>query len=155
MLVICVYDAVDGQQIQKLCIFLSKWNSKRFIYDSLKIIHLKILILREKRPNKEFFSGPYFPVFGLNTGKCEAEKNLYLDTFYAESQGKRTLIENFRAFEKYEYEHLGGWYIKTSLYEVLKLKQNFQKNKVVTGKTPCFVIGPFCTAHSVCLNIGF
>ena len=23
-----------------------------------------------------------------------------------------------------------------SLYEVLKLKQNFQKNKVVTGKTP-------------------
>ena len=42
-----------------------------------------------------------------------------------------------------------------SLEEVLKLKQNFQKNKVVTGKTPFFVIGPFCSHHSICLNIGF
>ena len=39
--------------------------------------------------------------------------------------------------------------------EILKLKQNFQKNKVVTGKTPFFEIGPFCTHHSICLNIGF
>ena len=38
---------------------------------------------------------------------------------------------------------------------VLKLKQNFQKNKVVTGKTPFLVIGLFCTHHSICLNIGF
>ena len=42
-----------------------------------------------------------------------------------------------------------------SLEEVFKLKQNFQKNKVVTGKTPLFVIGPFCSRHSICLNIGF
>ena len=42
-----------------------------------------------------------------------------------------------------------------SLNEVLKLKQNFRKNKVVTGKTPFFVICPFCTILSVCLNIGF
>ena len=26
----------------------------------------------------------------------------------------------------------------------LILKQNFQKNKVVTSKTPFYVIGPFC-----------
>ena len=39
--------------------------------------------------------------------------------------------------------------------EVLKLKQNFQKNKVVTGKTLLFVIGPFRTNHSICLNSGF
>ena len=39
--------------------------------------------------------------------------------------------------------------------EVLKLKQNFSKNKVFTGKTLFFVIGPFCTNHSSCLNIGF
>ena len=39
--------------------------------------------------------------------------------------------------------------------EVLKLEQIFQKNKVVTGKTPLFVIGPFCSRHSICLNIGF
>ena len=42
-----------------------------------------------------------------------------------------------------------------SFLEVPKLKQTFQKNKVVTGKTPLFVIGPFCSHYSVCLNIGF
>ena len=42
-----------------------------------------------------------------------------------------------------------------SIKEVLKLKQIFQKNKLVTGKTPLFVIDPFCSRHSICLNIGF
>ena len=42
-----------------------------------------------------------------------------------------------------------------SIYEVLKLEKIFQKNKVATGKTPLFVIGPFCSHHSVWLNIGF
>ena len=41
-----------------------------------------------------------------------------------------------------------------SLQEVLKQKQNFQKSKVVTGKTPFFVIFPFCAQHFICLNIG-
>ena len=36
-----------------------------------------------------------------------------------------------------------------SIAEVLKLKQKFQKNKVVTGKTPFFVIDPFCTHHFI------
>ena len=31
----------------------------------------------------------------------------------------------------------------------------FQKNKVVTGKTPFCVVDPFCTPHSICLSIGF
>ena len=30
-----------------------------------------------------FFSGTYFPVFGLNTGKYGPGKTLYLDAFYA------------------------------------------------------------------------
>ena len=42
-----------------------------------------------------------------------------------------------------------------SLKEFLKRKQNFQKNKVVTGKTPLFVIGRFCIQHSIYLSIGF
>ena len=42
-----------------------------------------------------------------------------------------------------------------SLKEVLKLKENFHKNKVVHGETLFFVIGPFCTQHSTCLNIVF
>ena len=32
------------------------------------------------------FSGPYFPVFGLNTGKYGPENTPYLDTFHAVSQ---------------------------------------------------------------------
>ena len=40
-----------------------------------------------------------------------------------------------------------------SVQEVLKLKL-FQKNKVVTGKTPLFLIGLFSSHHFVCLNIG-
>ena len=44
---------------------------------------------------------------------------------------------------------------RDSLYEVLKLKQNFRKSKLVTGKTPFFVIDPFYTLNSIFLNIGF
>ena len=32
---------------------------------------------------------------------------------------------------------------------------NFSKTKVVGGKTPSFVIAPFCTSHSICFNTGF
>ena len=42
-----------------------------------------------------------------------------------------------------------------SLYEVPKPKQNIPTTKVVTGKTPFFVICLSCTPHSICLNIGF
>ena len=31
----------------------------------------------------EVFSGPYFPVFGLNTGEYGPEESPYLDTFHA------------------------------------------------------------------------
>ena len=42
-----------------------------------------------------------------------------------------------------------------SFQEVLKLGQIFQKNQVVPGKTLLFMIGPFCSRHSVCLDSGF
>ena len=32
-------------------------------------------------PKYEVFSGPHFPVFGLNTGKYGPEKTPYLDAF--------------------------------------------------------------------------
>ena len=41
------------------------------------------------------------------------------------------------------------------LYEVLKQKQNFRKAKIVTGKTPFFMISPSCTSRFICLSIGF
>ena len=44
--------------------------------------------LHEKCPNTNFFSGPYFPVFGLNTEKYRPEKTPYLDTFHAMSKSK-------------------------------------------------------------------
>ena len=68
------------------------------------------------------------------------------------TQGKNSLKLNSSAYEKYEYEHLGRWYIKVTFWEVLKLDQIFQKSKVVTRKTPVFVIGPFCSRHSICLK---
>ena len=40
-----------------------------------------------------------------------------------------------------------------SLWEVPKLKQNFHRNKIVTCKTPFFVIGLFCTHHSNVLKL--
>ena len=41
-----------------------------------------------------------------------------------------------------------GFYAQTS-FQIKKT------NKVVSGKTPFFVIGPFCTPDSVCINTGF
>ena len=40
-------------------------------------------------------------------------------------------------YENYEYQRF-GWLVHQiiSLYEVLKLKQNYLKTEVVTGKTP-------------------
>ena len=57
-------------------------------------------------------------------------------------QGKSTLKQNFNSESK-----------TNSLYEVLKLKQNFRKTKVVTGKTQFFVKGPSCTPYSICLTL--
>ena len=65
---------------------------------------------------------------------------------------------------KIKLQYLGKLWIWTfgslvhqinSFQEALKLKQIFQKNKAVTGKTSLFAIGQFCSHHSICLNIGF
>ena len=45
---------------------------------------------------------------------------------------------------------LGKLFIRSSYTKV-----KFSKNQVVSGITPFFVIGPFCTSHSICLTIGF
>ena len=42
------------------------------------------------------FSGPYFPVFGLNTEKYGPEKTPYLDTFHAvNNDGGRVLSKYY------------------------------------------------------------
>ena len=40
-----------------------------------------------------------------------------------------------------------------SFQEVLKLEHIFKKNYVVTGKTPLFVIGPFCSHNFIFLTL--
>ena len=47
---------------------------------------------------------------------------------------------------------MGLWVVGTS-NQLFKMKQNFQKNKVVTGKTLFIVIGPFCSHHSFVLTL--
>ena len=46
-------------------------------------------------------------------------------------------------------------WIKSTLYKRFLNRNKILKKKVVTGKTPFFVIGPFCTHNSICLNIDF
>ena len=49
----------------------------------------------------------------------------------SQNNGSVSIKDTDREKEIYEY-----WYLGNSSYEVLKLKQNIWKNKVVTGKTP-------------------
>ena len=70
--------------------------------------------------------------------------------------GKRHPKINSSAYEKYEYGHLGVAGTSNELFlRDSKTGINFPKNKVVSGKNPLFVIGSFCSRHSICLNIGF
>ena len=68
--------------------------------------------------------------------------------------GKEHPQKNSSAYGKYDMDIWVVGTLNQLLKEVLKLKQNFQKNKVVTGRASFFVIGSFCTHHSICLNIG-
>ena len=86
-----------------------------------------------------------------NTIKRRNTKNCF-------SKSKHTQ-KNSSAYKKYKsILKYNPWVVATSnqfFKEVFKLKQNFQISKVVTGKTLYFVKGPFCTPHSICLDIGF
>ena len=52
----------------------------------IKHVNLKIIVSAKKHCVKSVqirvISGPYFPVFGVNTGKYGPEKTPYLYTFY-------------------------------------------------------------------------
>ena len=47
------------------------------------------------------------------------------------------------------------WLIKSLFIRGSYTQNKFQKNKVASGKTLFFLIGPFCTSHSICLKLGF
>ena len=51
---------------------------------------------------------------------------------------------------------MGGWYIKSTLYvRFLNWNKISETNETVTGKTLFFLVGPFCTSHSICVNIRY
>ena len=64
-------------------------------------------------------------------------------------KGKTHPKINSSAHETYEYGYLDNWYAKSDIDEVFIFELNFQKNKLVMGKTPLFVISPFCTPCSI------
>ena len=49
---------------------------------------------------------------------------------------------------------MGGWYIKSTYYTRFLNWNKVLEKRVVTSKTPFFVIGPSCAPYSICLNIG-
>ena len=60
--------------------FGSILSTTRFLYS---VINVYRKITTWKVSKYRIFSGPYFPVFILNTGKYGPEKTPYLNTFYA------------------------------------------------------------------------
>ena len=56
-----------------------------------------------------------------------------------------------------ESMNMRNWVVGTSnqRFMIGSYTETFNKKKVDTGKTAFFVIGPFCTSHSICLNIDF
>ena len=51
---------------------------------------------------------------------------------------------------------LGNWDITLTIYKRFSHSNSiFKKYTVVGGKTPFFVISPFSSHHSICLNNGF
>ena len=61
-------------------------NIIEYVWICLNIARIYVNILTAwKVPKYGVFSGPYFPVFGLNTGKYGLEKTPYLDTFHVVS----------------------------------------------------------------------
>ena len=63
------------------CEFCHTFFTEYFLTTTCKIL-LKEMELRESVQIRSF-SGPYFSIFGLNTGKYGPEENPYLDTFHA------------------------------------------------------------------------
>ena len=57
---------------------------------------LLVLDTARKMPIYGVFSGPYFPVFGLNTGKYGPEKTPYLEIFCAVAASELDFRKNFQ-----------------------------------------------------------
>ena len=78
---------------------------------SKKLVFSELTYTAWKVSKYGVFSGPYFPVFGLNTeiysvfslntGKSGPKKTPYLDTFHAVVEKKRSCILYIHEYSKY------------------------------------------------------
>ena len=59
------------------------------------------------------FSGPYFPIFGLNPGKYGPEKTSYLDIFWALHCGENVLFFCWKKSKDFGYLVENGFISKT------------------------------------------
>ena len=119
-------------------------NAKSFILDIARFLGLSFTL-----NNRNCWNLRRFPCLWY-------QKLSRKNSYWGYSQGKHAFKQNTSVYEKYEYRHLDGWYIKSTIYErFLHCSKIFKKKKVVNGKIQFFVIGLFCTSYSICLNIGF
>ena len=104
----------------------------------------------------EIFCKDFFNISYENASFLILEDSIYLELIYflrilTRKKHRQIKLQRFQSIRIWAF-----WLLARqidSLTEILKLIQNFQKNKVVTAKTLFFVISPFCTHHSFCLNI--
>ena len=92
-----------------------------------------------------------FPFLNLNKQiPVDLHLFLYDESGSTPSNKTQVLTKNIK-FGKYHVRPLG-----LTPYMLFLICWNWIfESIVVSGKTPFFVIGPFYTPHSVCLNIGF
>ena len=80
------------------------------------------LALPEKCPNTEFFSGPYFPVFSPNTGKCGPGKTR-IWTLFTQCRAPKIIHKNM--FDKWKI--FNGDLILDGGFVLVDSKVNFKK----------------------------
>ena len=110
---------------------LVKVSSKEFI--TLKFLQINRIMrfTAWKWSKYGVSSGPYFPVFGLNTGKYGPEKTPYLNTFHAVI-GQKDLKRD----KHFSVNVLGNKYSRGSCYSFVFHKATDLKDFQIPKKTP-------------------
>ena len=115
-------------------------NFSVFLLKVLKLFHLLSIcclirycksITAQKMSKYGVFSGPYFAIFGLNTGKYGPEKTLHLETFYAVyvlhlySLFLRLITNNFSGLKMFGLIKLNASFLMTKIYGIERIIQVF------------------------------
>ena len=103
--VLRIYKSIVIENFKPASLCPIKGRSLKVFFEKLQKVLLANKVTAWKVSKHGVFSGPYFPVFGLNTGKYEQEKIPYLDTFHAVNKKAQSQVwDNFfqlKALEKW------------------------------------------------------